>query len=401
MKNVRVSRSSMLLGLVLGVAGTLAVQRVGVETAQAGKGQSAGKGQLERQQFHDSLDVVLDRYVEPVDAPEVMSRGLKHMVAGLDPYSHYLTAKERDLARKRQQQGAEAGMVTTLRQVGSAGAQLEVIAVHPKSPAESLGIQPGARILEIRGQPCAHMLSNVEAQMLLSGADGETIDLTLERGGVVEQLELELAKPDAGVSHELVEYGGHVVGTIAIHSFRPGTAERVKRALAKLHEGARSRGGLAGLILDVRGNPGGDVDEAVLIADLFVEQGVLTRTRGRGGVIMREELATKMGTDADTPLVVLQDRRSASASELLAVALQDNGRAKVMGERSFGKGTVQEVIGIPDGSLLTLTVARYFSPNDRSIDKKGVDPDVPLEGLTGTKAVEAAARELVSLVAMR
>jgi carboxyl-terminal processing protease len=400
MKNVRLSRSSLALGLLLGVAGTLAVQ-AGVSEAEAGKGKT--KGQLERQEFHDSIDVVLDRYVEPVDAPEVMSRGLKHMVAGLDPYSHYLTAKERELAKKRQSQGAEAGVVTTLRRAGSrAAAELEIIAVHPGSPADKLGLTPGTRILDIRGQACAHMLSNVEAQLLLSGAVGERISLTIERGSGPEQLELELDKPSASalVRSELLEYSGHAVGLIEIHNFRPGTGERVKRALAELRRSAGGRG-LVGVILDLRGNPGGEVDEAVIVADLFIEQGVLTRTRGRGGVIMREEQATAAGTDAETPLVVLQDRRSASAAELLAVALQDHGRAKVLGERSFGKGTVQEVIGIPDGSLLTLTVARYFSPDDRSIDGRGVEPDVKLEQPTGKAAVDAAERELVSLVARR
>lgn len=398
MKNVRASRSSLILGLLLGVAATLVVEQL-IPEADAGK----GKGKLERQQFHDSLDVVLDRYVEPVDTPEVMSRGLKHMVAGLDPYSHYLTADERELAKKRQHQGAEAGLVTTLRRAGSQGAaELEVIAVHPGSPADKLGLTPGTKILAIRDQPCEHMLSNVEAQLSLTGAVGERVALTVERGSGPEQLDIELRKPnvDASVSSELIEYGGQAVGLIEIHDFRAGTGDRVKRALVELRTNAGGRG-LVGLILDVRGNPGGDVDEAVLVADLFVEQGVLTRTRGRGGVIQREELATAAGTDETTPIVVLQDRRSASASELLAVALQDNRRAKIMGERSFGKGTVQEVIGIPDGSLLTLTVARYFSPDDRSIDGRGVEPDVALERALGRDAVEAAARELVSLVALR
>ena len=188
---------------------------------------------------------------------------------------------------------------------------------------------------------------------------------------------------------------GRRIGKIEIHGFRSGTGELVKRALADLRRGAGQRP-LAGVVLDLRGNPGGDVTEAVLVADLFVAEGVLTRTRGRGGVILREELATPAGTDKDTPLVVLQNRRSASAAELLAVALQDNGRAKVVGERSFGKGTVQEVIGIPDGSLLTLTVARYFSPRDRLIDGHGVDPDVVIEAPVGTTGLDAAAQELLS-----
>jgi carboxyl-terminal processing protease len=392
---VRSSRGSLLLGLILGVGGTLAIEAA-MSEAIAGKGQH--KGQLERDEFHHSIDVVLDRYVEPVDAPELMSRGLKHMVAGLDPYSHYLTADERELVKQRQSQGAEAGLVTTLRRAGSSAAELEVIAVHPNSPADRLGIAAGTRILSIRDQPSAMLLSNVEAQLLLSGAVGERISMTIERGHGPEQLGIELDKPDAAgiVTASLREHDGLTVGVIEIHSFRPGTGERVKRALADLQ--TRSGHKLTGVILDVRGNPGGEVDEALIVADLFVAQGVLTRTRGRGGVILREEKATEAGTDRSTPLVVLQDRRSASAAELLAVALKDHGRAKVLGERSFGKGTVQEVIGIPDGSLLTLTVARYFSPDDRSIDGRGVDPDVVLEQVAGRAGLEAAERELLSRV---
>ncbi|HVH99467.1 MAG TPA: S41 family peptidase [Enhygromyxa sp.] len=380
---------------MLGIAGTLTIQRA-IPEADAGKNK---KGPLEREEFHQTLDVVLDRYVEPVDAPQVMARGLKHMVSGLDPYSHYLTADERAKARKLQQQGAEAGLMTTLHR-DAQRAELEIVGVHPGSPADKLGLGAGDRILEIRGQPCAHMLSNVEAQLLLGGAAGERIELVLERGKGPERVEVELAKPDvdALVSTKLLEVSGHAIGQLEIHAFRTGTGELVKRELAELRRSAGERG-LAGLIVDLRGNPGGEVAEAVLVADLFVEEGVLTRTRGRGGVILREELATAAGTDVETPLIVLQDRRSASAAELLAVALQDNDRAKVIGERSFGKGTVQEVIGIPDGSVLTLTVARYFSPSDRLIDGRGVEPDVLLKNATGEAALDAAARELVEQIA--
>jgi carboxyl-terminal processing protease len=386
----------LLFGALFGVGATLAVQAA-IPEAQAGKGKT--KGQLERQEFHDSLDVVLDRYVEPVDAPELMSRALKHMVAGLDPYSHYMTVDERELAQQRRTQGADTGLVTTLRRGGSgAPAELEVIAVHPGSPADKLDIDPGTRILEIRDRPCGLLLSNVEAQLLLSGADGERIAMTIERGHGAEMLTIELAKPAAitGVASRLIDHDGHAIAVIEISEFRSGTGERVKRALADLR--TRAGGSLVGIVLDLRGNPGGEVSEAVLVADLFIDEGVLVRTRGRGGVIMREELATAAGTDRDTPLLVLQDRRSASAAELLAVALQDHGRAKILGEPSFGKGTVQEVIGIPDGSLLTLTVARYYSPEDRKIDGRGVEPDIVLERIDGAAGLDAAQRELLGRV---
>jgi carboxyl-terminal processing protease len=395
-ESVRSSGWSLLVGSLFGVLATLAVQ-AGISEAQAGKGKT--KGQLERQEFHESLDVVLDRYVEPVDAPELMSRALKHMVAGLDPYSHYMTVDERELAQQRRNEGAETGLVTTLHRGGSgAAAELEVIAVHPDSPADKLDIEPGTRILEIRDQSCAHLLSNADAQLLLSGAIGERIEITIERGHGHELLMIELDKPSAaaGMSSRLVDHDGAAIGVIELREFRSGTGERVKRALADLR--TRADGALVGIILDLRGNPGGEVSEAVLVADLFIDEGVLVRTRGRGGVILREEFATAAGTDRDTPLLVLQDRRSASAAELLAVALQDHGRAKVLGEPSFGKGTVQEVIGIPDGSLLTLTVARYYSPKDRKIDGRGVEPDIALERIDGAAGLDAAQRELLGRV---
>ena len=151
-----------------------------------------------------------------------------------------------------------------------------------------------------------------------------------------------------------------------------------------------------------RANVRRDVPEAVMIADMFLAEGVLVRTRGRGGQILREERAHPDGSDCDMPLVVLQDHGSASASELLAVALQDHGRARVVGERSYGKGTVQDVIGMHDGSQLTLTIARYFSPKDRLIDGNGVEPDVPLPaggsagiGATTDSGLELALAELV------
>ena len=396
MQNVRLSRSSLVLGLVLGVAGTLAVERA-ISEAEAAKG-TTQKAQLDRQHFHDSLDLVLDRYVEPVDAPKMMARGLKHMVNGLDPHSYYLTADERSLAQQQQKQGASSGLVTALDRGSSLDATLEIVAVEPGSPASKLGLSAGDRVLAIRGRPCNTLMSTAEAQLLLGGAPGERVDLTVDRGHGSEELSLQLTKlSGAGlVAGELLERHGHALGKVSIHAFRAGTAKRVTEQLTQLRRAAG--GQLDGLILDLRGNPGGEVDEAVLVADLFGEGGVLTRTRGRGGVILREELATAAGSDVETPLVVLQDDRSASAAELLAVALRDNHRARVVGERSFGKGTVQEVIGIADGSLLSLTVARYFSPDDRGIDGHGVEPDV---AVSDRDPVEAAQRELVELIAQR
>ena len=395
MQKMRVSPLSLVLGALLGAAATLAVGAL--PEATAGAPAETAEVPLERRAVHDALDLVLDRYVERVDAEALLARGLKHMVSGLDPYSHYLTAQERARADKLVRQGADAGLITVLDLDAAGGPNLEISAVHPDSPAARLGLAPGDRIVSLRGRASASLLSRAEAQLLLAGAPGERIELEVDRGQGRERLALTLAAPNdaALVEGELLTEKGAKTAVLAIHGFRAGTGEQVKRTLAELRR--RAGGRLAGIVLDLRGNPGGEVDEAVLVADLFVERGVLTRTRGRGGAIAREERATVAGTDAETPLVILQDHRSASAAELLAAALHDHDRARIVGERSFGKGSVQARIAIADGSLLTLTVARYFSPDDRSIDGRGVEPDVTVRDAAAATALEAAQRELERL----
>ncbi|MBC7975727.1 MAG: hypothetical protein H7138_12180 [Myxococcales bacterium] len=220
--------------------------------------------------------------------------------------------------------------------------------------------------------------SQVDAELLLAGAVGEEVALFVQSpdadGPRTVELVLERARGEV-VEHAVVELkGGRKLLHVVLRRFASESGEAVKRAVDKRKRVLGDQ--LAAIVIDVRGNPGGEVSQALVVADMFVGDGVLTRTRGRGGRILREELAHAAGTDTTTPLVVLQDRHSASASELLAAALQDHGRAKVVGERSYGKGTVQEVLGLPDGSVATFTIARYFSPKDRAIDGSGVAPDV-------------------------
>lgn len=339
----------------------------------------AGGHKLSRSGFDAALRTVLERYVDPIDASPVLTDSLKRIVSGLDTYSHFLTADERSEIRQRSR-GGSTGMETLLHRAEPGvrkPAWLEIDAVLPGSPAERAGLRPGDQILKIRGHDVSFLLSQAEAAALLLGADGDTVELTVQRRSdpAPAALSLVLAGvPRNLVDARLVEHANRKFAHVRIRAFRAGTADLVKRSLKELNRAAGS--GVAGVVLDLRGNPGGDVPEAVMIADMFVAEGVLVRTRGRGGHILREERAHPAGSDSTLPLVVLQDRRSASASELLAVALQDHGRARIVGERSFGKGTVQDVIGLHDGSLLTLTIARYFSPKDRLIDGNGVEPDV-------------------------
>jgi carboxyl-terminal processing protease len=410
-----------LAGFALGVVTTVAF--AALWDARAGRSSALG-----RDGFREALDTVLERYVDPVNEPELLAGALDHVVAGLDPHSHYLTADERKALRRRSR-GGHTGLAVVMHTgdcdtalgsrtrpcrraprpaVGQPASParlvrwLEVVAVEPGSPADEAGISPGDHILELRDRPVADLSSQIEVDASLVGSVGESISLRVQRRSdpKPQRVELRLSpKSSEPIKATLVEGGdGRKVAHVLVRAFRSGTGERVKKALASLERSAGASG-VSGIVLDVRSNPGGEVDEALVVADLFVAGGILTRTRGRGGRVLREEKAHAVGTDERTPLVVLQDRHSASAAELLAVALSEHGRATLVGERSYGKGTVQEVHGLPDGSLLTLTIARYHSPRDHVIEGRGVAPDVRVQtpgapGSSPDRGLEAALRVL-------
>jgi len=362
-----------LAGFALGVGCTLAL------TLTLGPGPRAANAlRLGRSGYDTVMDAVLSRYVDPVDEGELTAAALRGVLQHLDPHSHFLTSDERKALRRRASGGA-SGLSIALVEDGDTGSRrLEVLAVAPGSPAAKKGVRPGDHVVRLRGHEAERIESQVQVELLLSGAVGEDLALRVQSPDepAPRQVELVLSKPTAKtVESAIVDLGGgRKVVHLVVRRFGNETGAAVKKALESRTRTAGDA--LVGIVLDLRGNPGGEVDEALVIADLFVDDGVLTRTRGRGGKLLREERAHKAGTDTTTPLVVLQDRRSASASELLAVALQEHGRAKIVGERSYGKGTVQEVLGLPDGSVAAFTVARYYSPKDNLVDGVGVAPDV-------------------------
>lgn len=368
-------------GFALGVVTTLATIAVagsvsGAFDATARRSPSPPK--LSRTAFDQAVDAVVERYYEPVDQSAVLSAGLRAMLAQLDPHSHFISAADRKALRTRARSGVTGLSVALRRDDGDP--HLEVLAVAPDSPAQREGLRPGDHVVRIGPRDVGSLATQLEVEMLLAGRVGEQVALLVQSPTAPEPraLALVLDTPrTAMVDSAIVEdKDGRKFVHVVLRRFGPESGEAFNRALV-----ARTRllgDALAGVIVDLRGNPGGEVNEALVIADRFVAQGVLTRTRGRGGRILREESAHAANTDTTTRLVVLQDRHSASASELLAAALQDHARARVVGERSYGKGTVQEVLGLPDGSAVTFTIARYYSPNDRRIDGEGVAPDVPV-----------------------
>lgn len=378
-----------------GFACGVVVAGVAVSLTQHVPQAAATGSRFDREAFHQGLDAVLDRYIEPVDGSALLAASLEHIVSGLDEHSHFLTAKQRKAMRERAK-GGTVGLSVHLRSSGAdADRGLEIVGVMPESTAAAAGLKPGDRILEINGHEASSLSNQLEAEACLGGRVGDLLAMRVQRAhdAAPRKIELELeAPPKELVTGKLLDVTGtdgraRKVAFMHLRAFRSGVGEAVKNKLARLRRAA-GHDGVAGIVLDLRANPGGAVDEALVVADLFVADGILTRTRGRGGTILREERAHEAGTDSDTPIVVLQDRYTASAAELLTAALRGNGRAKSVGERSYGKGTVQEVLGLPDGSVLKLTIARYFSPKDEVIDGVGLEPDVAVAAGDRGKVVD-------------
>lgn len=320
--------------------------------------------------FQEAFSAIVARYYRPVDESVLWAGAMGGMLRALDPHCQFVSAAERRDLRARTD-GGSSGLLVALHD-----GTLEVIAVLPGTVAAHAGLTPGDRIVRIDGVATSDLGSQIAAERALAGATGRVVSLKYLSGNTLRTTAITLddTRTD-NVSSAIVDGAKeqrfvHLV----IRRFDGDTAADVDHELGKRRRALGDR--LAGIVIDVRSNPGGEIDQALVVADRFVDRGVLVRTRGRDGKILREESAHASGTDRKTPLVVLQDRYSASASEMLAAALQDHRRALVVGERSYGKGTVQEVLGLADGSAVSFTIARYHSPNDRVVDGEGVTPDV-------------------------
>jgi len=321
--------------------------------------------------FSKALEHILNLYVDEVAERELVYGAIDGMVAKLDPHSTFLRP---DLYRqlKEDTSGEFDGVGLEL---SSRGEQLVVVAPIADSPGERAGILPGDQILEIDGAATRDM-TLVEAVRRLKGPPGTRVTLRIQREGFTSpqaltllrdlirtrSVEWNLADRDRGLAY------------VRVRAFQDRTERALKRAL----DDARAQLGreIQGLVLDLRNNPGGLLDQAVRVSDRFLREGIIVTTEGRGQVNREEERAHERDTEPAYPIVVLVNRGSASASEIVAGALQDHGRAVIMGTQTFGKGSVQTIIDLPDGSGLKLTNARYFTPRHRSIHEQGITPDV-------------------------
>jgi carboxyl-terminal processing protease len=321
--------------------------------------------------FTNILSIVKKNYVEEVETKNLVNGAINGMLNSLDPHSAYLTPElYKDLQMDTQGRFGGLGIEITVK-----GGVLTVVSPIEDTPAFKAGIKPGDMIFKIEDEFTKDM-TLVDAVKKMRGPKGTKINLSIKREGVPELIDFTLMRDTIrvqSVRSRVLESG---YGYIRLAQFQERSDRDVQKALEKL---AAEKSGLKGLVLDLRNNPGGLLTQAVRIADLFLDSGLIVYTEGRIESQKQKYFAQKDGSWIDFPMVVLVNGGSASASEIVAGALQDHKRAVVLGTKTFGKGSVQTILPLDDNSALRLTTARYFTPSGRSIQATGIVPDIVVD----------------------
>ncbi len=326
----------------------------------------------ELQLFAKVLNLVQQFYVEEVDTKKLIYGGIKGMLRELDPHTNFLPPDiYKEFETETSGEFGGIGIEITVQ-----NGVLTVISPIEDTPAWKAGIKAGDKIVEIDGESTKGF-SLVEAAQRMKGKKGVKVKLGIFRDGFDQPKTFVIERGTVKIKSVKYTDLGDGYGYVKITSFIENSASDLQKAIAA-HE--KKYKGVKGLILDLRRNPGGLLDQAVQASNLFMDKGIIVSTMGRNKKEKEVIYAKKKnGTFSYFPLIVLIDEYSASASEILAGALQDNKRALVMGQRSFGKGSVQSVVKLGDGSGLKLTVGRYYTPSGRSIQAYGIVPDIELE----------------------
>ncbi|MBI5604957.1 MAG: S41 family peptidase [Deltaproteobacteria bacterium] len=322
--------------------------------------------------FSEALNEIQKKYVEEKDSKELIYGAIRGMMNTLDPHSTFLSPEEfKDLEIETSGIFSGIGIEITLKD-----GILTVVSPIEGTPADKAGLLPGDKILQIEEKSTKNMTLN-DAVRMIRGAKGTKVNLTILHEGAKEPNKYSIVReviPIKSVKSKMLEEG---YGYVRISTFQEKTDDDVQSHLKKLES---SKGGLKGLILDLRNDPGGLLNEAVKVADEFLESGLIVYTQGRLKEQNLKFYAHPNKVKRNFPLVVLVNEGSASASEIVAGALQDQKRAIVLGAPTFGKGSVQTIIPLDDNSGIKLTTARYYTPSGRSIQAKGIIPDILIKG---------------------
>ena len=333
--------------------------------------------------FADVLSHVENSYVEEVDEKELVYGAIEGMVGRLDPHSTFMRPDAyRAMRDDTTGEFDGLGLEVTMQD-----GELTVVSPMADSPGERAGIRPGDRLISIDGGSTRE-LGLAESVRRMKGAAGTKAVLEIMREGFTAPQKLTLVRDR--IRMQSVEWrvldADRRYGYVRVKAFQERTERGLRKALDDLR--GHLHGDLRGLVLDLRNDPGGLLDQAVRVADVFLASGVIVITEGRGKKNVEVERAREKDTEPGYPMIVLVNRGTASASEIVAGALQDHGRAVIMGTQTFGKGSVQTIVELEDGSGLKLTVARYYTPKHRSIQELGITPDVVVADAAPTARAE-------------
>jgi carboxyl-terminal processing protease len=319
--------------------------------------------------FSEVYGRIRQDYVEPVPDSKLLEDAIRGMLSGLDPHSSYLD----------QEQYNELKVGTTGQfgglgiEVGMENGFVKVISPIDDTPAQKAGIKAGDLIIRLDDKPVKGMSLN-DAVKSMRGEPGSDIVLTVVREGVEQPLKIKITRDIIKVKSVKSRSLEEGYGYVRITSFQSKTSDNMIDAISELKKG----GDLKGLVLDLRNNPGGVLNAAVAVSDAFLDSGLVVYTDGRIEDSKMKFNATPGDILKGAPVVVLINAGSASASEIVAGALQDHKRAIIMGEKTFGKGSVQTILPTSNGGAVKLTTARYYTPSGRSIQAEGITPDVPI-----------------------
>jgi carboxyl-terminal processing protease len=340
---------------------------LGALLATTGSGLAKDDPYESLRRFSQVLDMVEENYVQEIDRDELISGAIDGMLQELDPHSSYMSKEDFEVTQE-DLSGKFGGIGI---QIGIKDKRLTVIAPIEDTPAFKAGLQAGDIIFEIDGESALD-ITLMEAVNRIRGPKGSAVTLTILHKESSRPEKVKIVRgiiPAISVKTQGLEPGYLYV---RVTDFKANTVYDLRKAL---NEYTRKES-LKGLILDLRSNPGGILSQAVDMADVFLSKGLIVYTQGRDADSRRDFSAHKQGSDITSPMVVLINSGSASASEIVAGALQDQKRALIMGEKSFGKGSVQTIIPMADGSGIKLTIALYYTPNGRSIQAEGIVPDI-------------------------
>jgi carboxyl-terminal processing protease len=352
----------------------------------AGFAQVEGSASPEFAKLFATYQRIKTSYVEPVEDDVLIRGAIDGMLAALDPHSSYLDGSQLERL-ETMIDGNYQGLGISVQMDDGA---VKVISPFKGSPADTAGIKAGDFITHIDGK-LIYGLELDDAVAKMRGPAGSPIRLSIFRPGREEPFDVTVTRGVIELEPVTFELKSGNVGVISVNEFSRDVGIDVGNAISALKR--ESNGRLAGLVLDLRKNPGGSLDEAVALSDLFLTEGQIVSQRGRNrrdSVYYEAETMYRGDAAQGLPIIVLIDAGSASASEIVAGALQDQRRALVMGERSFGKGSVQTLLPLTRDSALKLTTARYFTPSGRSVQEGGIEPDIRVPQLSDPDAAKRA-----------